>query len=976
MARDRADAASPPTPTTHWRAYIALACTVIVGAIACDRRLRVTVTDARTTFNEHRARALAHTLESGGARATGSAAEANAFAYLFSAARAIADDAETATRGAIVVDVAKDAANARDFIAYDDDDDGGGGGDRRPLWTTAYANLTTVAVRARARRAVDGGYAERAVLISAHVDTVHSSSGGSDNGANCAIALETMRAFIASLARERDEKSNDHDAGAAMCDEARKTCAVVIVLFSTAEEDGLAGARSSATNHAWFDATAHAPIQVILNLESIGAGGPHRMFQAKTTTGVGRRAIEMWARVAPRARGDVLAEDIFNSGVINSGTDYAVYREYAPNVPAMFDFAFCEHTMVYHTPRDRVKYMRPGSFQSAGDNLLAFVSAFAADGGIADDVAAVDEDDQDVRMKPPVSWYTILGYGMVVHDAPNAKASATFVVAPLMALSAFLHKVFIGDFVSPRHTVVPDSVRDRVEHTVRLMVTIPFVASACAACWVFAALSAMLVATLAASALDAPHLFVAHPFSLVALAGGASVATFVVMARLTRVLTHSLLPMTVKMRPTPCASNAVEWSMLVGTVVVWGAIASKTVRAHIGSSSLATMWCIVPTLTVIAPALLPFLARRGCREVPSAPSAERLAFAFAVPLWITAPNIAVLLGILNGVGARAPVSEDMRYAYDAIAAAVVGVTMAAPTSYASHAASRNGAWRVVCACGVIASAAAMVRMTLIVKHGDRAVSGAPWSALAPQPVILTHLTTASRGRATSSVVALARVGSGSVIDVARALNAHESIAGVYEFSCDVANATVDFATTAMRVGGGAACVGRALAGEFALADEAVHHSSGATAPAFTNIARTPSMVSAIMRVGASARWVLAVDKRCVAKLKLASASWVDVGNYTRGRGARFTINGIRGGGTPLPYAVAFEPRAREERDAYFNGNGRAEAEACENAVRVRVDYVARTPAIARIDKALPKFAAPFGKFKSPQWLAFVDSLDV
>ena len=70
-------------------------------------------------------------------------------------------------------------------------------------------------------------------------------------------------------------------------------------------------------------------------------------------------------------------------------------------------------------------------------------------------------------------------------------------------------------------------------------------------------------------------------------------------------------------------------------------------------------------------------------------------------------------------------------------------------------------------------------------------------------------------------------------------------------------------------------------------------------------------------------------------------------------------------------------RARGRNETrIFNGNGRAEAEACENAVRVRVDYVARTPAIARIDKALPKFAAPFGKFKSPQWLAFVDSLDV
>ena len=120
----------------------------------------------------------------------------------------------------------------------------------------------------------------------------------------------------------------------------------------------------------------------------------------------------------------MFAEDIFNSGLINSGTDYAIFREFGDRETALFDFAYVERTSVYHTPRDRVKYVRPGSMRQSGENLLEFMSHYVRTGGFALNADATD------APPAPVSWYTVPGYGMVVHHAPRKLTLPDF--APLL----------------------------------------------------------------------------------------------------------------------------------------------------------------------------------------------------------------------------------------------------------------------------------------------------------------------------------------------------------------------------------------------------------------------------------------------------------------------------------------------------------------------------------------------------------------
>ena len=115
----------------------------------------------------------------------------------------------------------------------------------------------------------------------------------------------------------------------------------------------------------------------------------------------------------------------------------------------------------------------------------------------------------------------------------------------------------------------------------------------------------------------------------------------------------------------------------VRNVAVWGALTSRAVRAGIGSSYIAILWLFVPTVTMIAPTLLPWTFARTNDAVPAPPSAGRDGVRRRRPLWITFPNAVVLLRVLQGVGSRSVVGDGLIYLYDAIGGAVIGVLVAA-----------------------------------------------------------------------------------------------------------------------------------------------------------------------------------------------------------------------------------------------------------------------------------------------------------
>ena len=864
-------------------------------------------------FEESRARATARALESDGARPTGSHAEVAAFAYLENAVESVRASVEGAE--GVVVERTRGSTS----------------GTTRGTWKTAYANATYVGVRVRDARARAEGWEEVALVVSAHVDTVHASVGGSDNGANCASALEATRAAarrIASDARTRGSR--------AMCDVEAKRCAVLVLMYSTAEEEGLVGAHGLMNNRDWFgDGDAAPRLGVVLNLESMGAGGPHRLFQARTDTRAGVEALRAWARVVPRASGNVFAEDIFNSGLINSGTDYAIFREFGDRETALFDFAYVERTSVYHTPRDRVKYVRPGSMRQSGENLLEFMSHYVRTGGFALNADATD------APPAPVSWYTVPGYGMVVHHAPRPERHATFFALPLVLLALFLRKAYLGDaiFASASASRTQAVTRARMEDTFRLMVAIPTVIIGCACGWIAAITGAAIAPAMVARAFGEPNVFVARPVGLVALSGAVAFGCFVAVQTVVHSLSFALLPLSVKMRSTDDAERVAQWSSLCGNVVVWGALTSRAVRAGIGSSYIAILWLFVPTVTMIAPTLLPWTFARTNDAVPAPPSADAMAFAVAAPLWITFPNAVVLLRVLQGVGSRSVVGDGLIYLYDAIGGAVIGVLVAATcASLAPSAAARAAA--ASCRAARVYHRRVRVRVRRVVHDVHR------WSTM-DVDVAATARAVARRVVERGARRARARRRLSNARRRARA-RSNAEFQRAFTLECS-ANSTFDFVNAVTR----GACVIESKTSATALMNEA--RATGVTPPSFGAPTRDRDGVLVRLSVGESLRWVLAVDVRCVSRLSVspsfdangdltdANETWIDVGEYVRGAGGtRFVVNGVGGASAPMEYEIRYIVRDAETRATYFAGNATAESEACANgrarARRLRVAH--------------------------------------
>ena len=879
------------------------------------------VSDHREAFAERRARAHARTLESGGARATGTPSEWSAFAYV--------DTTLTDALRPVSLSNATTVERARRTH------DGFAGGS----WRTTYGGIASVGARIRSARAQREGWEEHAVVLSVHIDTVHASVGGSDNGANVATALETTRALAQRLARV---------GGDAMCDVEARRCAAVIVMFSTAEEEGLAGAHGLVRTHEWFS-DAKVRVQLVLNLESMGAGGPHRLFQARADSDIARRALRAWARHAPRAIGTVLSEDIFNSGVINSGTDFAIFRRYG-DVPAILDFAFVERTSVYHTPRDRVKYMRPGSLQHSGENILEFMAYIVAHGGF-------EGETNDERAARPMSWYTIPGYGMVTHDSPRVDSHVVFLAVPLLTLATIIYRTHVGEFFTSRTLSAEETVA-HMENTFRALVTTPLVLLGSALAWIAAVFVAAAAPVICAYTSAEPNLYISRPLGLIALSGSASFIAFIVTQKFTAKLTFALVPLSEKMKLSDQAWRITEWSLLIGQVVVWGLAASQTTRAGIGSSYAPLLWLVFPTSIAIAPALLTwFGARSRDYDMPSPPSGTKIALSIAAPLWITSPSALLLLRVLQGVGSRVPVDDEAIYLYDGIAGAVIGgftamtTSLFAPSLVISKDDPRQWLRAVKFAGGVLACA---LVYTLSFMRG----AGAQWTTLAPQPLVLTHIVRAS---SQSAHIVIARAGASTLRGVESVLRENPTVLDSLSMECS-ANATFDIATAIAR----GACV---VSGNN-LYDEMVV--TGSIPPSFGELRSVGRSRRVEISVGDGRRWSVSADKRCVERVAVLSVEidaptdedWVVIDPYERGRATRAILNGVGGDSSArTKFTLWYQPRASKNSS-------------CSEAVRLRADYTARTPSIAKIELALPKWAAPFGKHLSPQWLALYETLDV
>ncbi|RUS20915.1 hypothetical protein BC937DRAFT_94036 [Endogone sp. FLAS-F59071] len=212
------------------------------------------------------------------------------------------------------------------------------------------------------------------------IDSVPSSHGVTDNGIGLAVALEILRTLIHNPVKH-----------------------TVIFNLNNFEEGGLFGSHGF-MHHPWArNVRAFINLGVSVRcdvdeaycfvLDSAGAGGRAILYRVNNLD-----LAKMYAAGAPTPHANVLGNDVYNAGAINSATDYVVYS--ALHNLSGIDIAFYTKRSHYHTTRDTLAYTTPSSVQHMGGVALSAARQ------IADSDFLIDPNRQQ---HGPSVYYDVLG---------------------------------------------------------------------------------------------------------------------------------------------------------------------------------------------------------------------------------------------------------------------------------------------------------------------------------------------------------------------------------------------------------------------------------------------------------------------------------------------------------------------------------------------------------------------------------------
>ncbi|KAF4132237.1 Peptidase family M28 [Phytophthora infestans] len=268
-----------------------------------------------------------------------------------------------------------------------------------------YANVTNILVKVSPPDASPDAL-NNSLMISSHYDAAIGGAAASDDGVNIAIMMELLRLFVLSPLKH----------------------ATLVFNFNGAEETIMQAAHGFITQHPWTDT-----IRAFINLEAAGAGGRELLFQ----TGSDELALA-YAQGAKYPHASIIAQELFQSGIIPADTDYRVYRDFG--YVAGMDFAYIANGYVYHTTLDDISRIQPGAVQRLGENVVGVVGQL---GGEPGRLRRVAENPQTSR----TFFSDVMGLTMV-----TASKETTFLLCGGVLLLAFVYLVLSHVSFSERLT--------------------------------------------------------------------------------------------------------------------------------------------------------------------------------------------------------------------------------------------------------------------------------------------------------------------------------------------------------------------------------------------------------------------------------------------------------------------------------------------------------------------------------------------
>ncbi|WKX96272.1 hypothetical protein Q1695_012598 [Nippostrongylus brasiliensis] len=377
----------------HWILLIAVIGVIYAGVVHLHRRMPPVVpADHLNEFSESRAREILKELTALGPRPSGSVAlEKKSFDILQRRTGIIKEQVKVKGVNRIETDVQRPSGCFDlEFLSS---------------FTLCYHKITNVIVRIGPA----SGPTDQSLMLNCHYDSMPDTPGATDDAVSCAIMMDVLDV----LSRSDEPLQND-----------------VVFLFNGAEENFLQGAHGFIENHPWRH-TIHA----FINLEGTGSGGREILFQA----GPGNSwLLQTYLEAAPHPFCSVLAQEIFQSGIIPSDTDFRIFRDYG-RISGL-DIAYTKNGWVYHTEFDEEWRIEAGAIQRAGENVLAVVRAILKSPYLVQ-AASFDEANRWV-FYDVVGLFTIF-YTVTVGQFLNYGACA--VVAALIAFRIMRGSYTLGD---------------------------------------------------------------------------------------------------------------------------------------------------------------------------------------------------------------------------------------------------------------------------------------------------------------------------------------------------------------------------------------------------------------------------------------------------------------------------------------------------------------------------------------------------